>query len=177
MHNLTPDYLRHPIPIRSNYGFRSAGTINAIPFRTDRYRHSFYPDSIKSWNNLGPELRDAKSLAVFKTSILKIIRPVKKDIFNIHNRKGTSWIFQMRVGLSPLKSHKMKHGFIDTPVDTCDCLQNVETTHHFLLVCPLFTIFRKELLGTVEPILFLNDMDTVSDNVNMNDSPAFNCTG
>ena len=138
-------------------------TNHVIPFRTDRYHTSFYPNSVKAWNNIGPGLRGAKSLSIFKKCILNIIRPVKKDTFNIHNRKGIRWIFQLRVGLSPLKSHKMKHNFVDTPVDTCLCTQNAETTHHFLLECPIFTIHRQELLETIDPILILNDLENISD--------------
>ena len=115
------------------------GVLNVIPYNTMRYNNSFYPYSVKSWNNLGPELRGAKSLSIFKKSILAIIRPVKKGIFNIHNRKGIGWIFQLRVGLSPLKRHKMNHNFLDTPVDTCQCTRYAETTHHFLLECTIFT--------------------------------------
>ena len=114
-----------------------------------------------------PVLRGAKSLSIFKKSILKIIRPAKKDIFNIHNREGIGWIFQLRVGLSPLKSHKMSHKFADTPVDTCPCTQNAETTHHFLLDCPNFTAHRQELLETIDPILFLNNLDNISDSNKM----------
>jgi len=149
MNNLTPVYLRDPIPPKSRHGLRSPDVLNVIPFRTDRYHHSFYPDSVKSWNGIGPALRGAKSLSKFKESILKLIRPAKKDIFNIHNRNGIGWIFQLRVGLSPLKSHKMSHNFEDTPVDTCLCTQNAETTHHFLLECPIFTVQRQEFLETI----------------------------
>ena len=163
MNNLTPEYLRHPIPSRGHYGFRSPGVLNVIPYNTVRYNNSFYPYSVKSWNNIGPELRGAKSLSIFKKSILKIIRPVKKGIFNIHNRIGIGWIFQLRVGLSPLKSHKMNHKFLDTPVDTCQCSHNAETTHHFLLECQIFTTHRQNLLGIIDPILFLNDLENISD--------------
>ena len=163
MNNLTPEYLRDPVPLRGHYGFRSPGVLNVIPFRTDRYHHSFYPDSINSWNKIGPVLSGAKSLSIFKEAILKIIRPLKRDIFNIHNRTGIAWIFQLRVGLSPLKSHKMNHKFIDTPVDTCLCSMHAETTSHFLLECPNFTAHRQEFLETIDSILILNDLENISD--------------
>ena len=46
MKNLTPEYLRHPNPSRGHYAFRSPDILNLIPYRTDRYHHSFYPDSV-----------------------------------------------------------------------------------------------------------------------------------
>ena len=37
-----------------------------------------FPDSVSLWNDLGPELRDSESLAVFKRSLLKLYRPPQK---------------------------------------------------------------------------------------------------
>ena len=121
MNNKTPVYLKTPIPPQQGhlFGHRHTNVLQNITCRTDRYQNSFFPDSVKSWNDIGPELRGAESLSIFKKSILKIIRPMKKSLFNIHNPLGTKWIFQLRVGLSPLKSHKKLHNFQDTPDDTC----------------------------------------------------------
>ena len=161
---LTPDYLKSPIPpLRERlFGYRSTNTIRTIPCRTDRYKKTFYPDTIVSWNNIGPELRGAKSLSIFKKNILKIIRPEKKAIFNIHNYLGIKWIFQLRVGLSPLKAHKKRHRFNDTPDDTCQCSLGSETTLHFLLKCPIFRVNRQQLLEKLNTILLLNDLANLS---------------
>ena len=64
MNNMTPDYLKKPIPSLS-HRIRSTD-IPPMKYRTDRYLHSFYPDSVVSWNNIGSELRNAKSLSIFK---------------------------------------------------------------------------------------------------------------
>ena len=127
--------------------------------RTDRYRHSIFPDSVVAWNGIGPELRGAKSISVFKKNILNIIRPVKKGVFNIQHPNGIKWIFQLRVGLSPLKSHKKSHGFMDTQNDLCECLLNAESTHHFLIKCPNYLEQRRELFKTVNPILQANNIN------------------
>ena len=107
------------------------------------------------WNDLGPNLCEYKSISKFKESILKLYRPVKKSIFNVHDN-GIKWIFQLRVGLSPLKSHKKDHNFSGYEEDfsaTCSCLMGLETTCHFLLHCPNFTFHRRTLFDTVNPIL------------------------
>ena len=107
------------------------------------------------WNDLGPNLRESQSISKFKDSLLKLYRPVKKSIFNVHDN-GIKWIFQLRVGLSPLKSHKKHHnfsGYEEDFSDTCSCLMDLETTWHFLLHCPNFINQRKTLYGTVNPIL------------------------
>ena len=67
-------------------------------------------DSVSMWNDLGPKLRESELISKFKDSLLKLYRPVNKSIFNVHDN-GIKWIFQLRVGLSPLKSHKKGHIF------------------------------------------------------------------
>ena len=122
--------------------------------------NSFYSDAVRSWNDIGTNLRNAKTLSVFKEELLKIIRPTKKDIFNIHDC-GLKWIFQLRVGLSHLRAHKTRHKFIDTPSDLCHCLKSSETTEHFLLECSLFDAHRRDLINLLENISFTR-MENIS---------------
>ena len=150
MKDKIPDYFKIPIPsLHHQVGYRSTNVIETIFCRTDRYLNSFFPDSVIAWNGIGSVLRGAESLSVFKKNILKVIRPVKKSLFNIHNPNGIRWIFQMRVGLSPLKSHKKSHNFQDTPDDLCACLLNAETTQHFLLKCPNYNEYRHHLFQSL----------------------------
>ena len=76
------------------------------------------------------------------------------------------FIFQLRLRLSPLRSHKWRHNFIDTTSDTCHCKQGVENTDHFLLYCSSYTTQRASLIvSTIEIILTngLNDYSHQSD--------------
>ena len=166
MHGLTPEYLRIPIPSLHGhlFGERVTNVIKSFFCRTDRFQNSFFPNSVNMWNELGPELRGAASLSIFKKSILKIYRPVKKTLFDIYDSNGTKWIFQLRVGLSPLKSHKKSHNFQDTPNDMCDCNLYFETSNHYLLHCPIFVEQRRELFLTLNPILLANNMRFLDDN-------------
>ena len=84
-------------------------------------------------------------------------------MFKIHDPKGINWIFQLRVGLSPLKSHKLIHNFLDTPNDKCSCTLNAETSLHFLLHCPNYLDQRRELFQTINPILLVYDMRFLDD--------------
>ena len=163
VNRLTPVYLRSPVPRRGRYDFRT-DVIPNIPFRSTRYRNSFYPDCIRAWNNIGPDFRKAKSLAIFKNNLLKLIRPRKRDIFNIHDRDGIRWIYQLRIGLSPLRSHKHKHNFISSPSPVCLCTLAEETTTHFLLECITYNANRQVLFTKIDPILFLNDLVNLTNN-------------
>ena len=110
------------------------------------------------WNELGPELRGLPTLSRFKSSLLKLYRPIKKSVFDIFDSTGLKWIFQLRVGLSPLKSHKKSHKFLDTPDDICCCSLDTETTHHFFLYCPQFNEHRRLLFETINPLLLENNL-------------------
>ena len=49
-----------------------------------------------SWNNIGVEFRSIVKLSDFKTSVLEIIRPPKKDIFELHNPDGIKRIKSLK---------------------------------------------------------------------------------
>ena len=76
-----------------------------------------------------------------------------KSIFGIHDPAGLRYLFQLRVGLSPLRSHKYCHNFTDTTSDICHCNQGIEDTNHFLFSCPDYAILRATLAASVINIL------------------------
>ena len=57
------------------------------------------------------------------------------------------------MSLSPLRCHKSRHNFIDTPSDICLCNQGVEDTSHFIFSCPSFVTQRATLVTSVNEIL------------------------
>ena len=59
----------------------------------------------------------------------------------------------MRVGLSHLREHKLKHIFQDTHNPICNCGEDIETTSHYHLHCPDYLHERKTLLNTVSCIV------------------------
>ena len=155
---LTPDYLREFVPpIRRHlYGLRSTNVLQSLKCNKSIFKNSFYPDAVELWNNLGPELRQSASLSKFKTDTLKLVRFQKKSIFGIHDPIAIRRLFQLRVGLSPLKYHK--RGFKDNPSDMCSCELSAETTEHFLLHCTLHTEARKNMFQIVNPILETHEL-------------------
>ena len=161
----TPEYLRNPIPSLHNhlFGHQYINVLEPICCRTYRYQNSFFPNSVTMWNALGPELRGSETLSIFKNKILKVHRPEKKSLYDIHDPSGIKWIFQIRVGLSPLKSHTKNHNFKDTPNDTCQCSLNAETPVHFFLHCPNFVTQRQALFQILNPILIANNMRFLDD--------------
>ena len=72
---------------------------------------------------------------------------------------GIRYLFQLRLGLSPLRSHKKRYGFVDTPSDQCICRLGIEDTRHFLLSCPFYTTKRAVMVSIVKDILLKNNLN------------------
>ena len=123
--------------------------------------NSFFPDGIKAWNNVIVQFPHIPSINILKNHILSLICPEKKSIFNIHDPLGLRYLFYLRVGLSPLRSHKKRHGFADTPHDNCSCNDGVEDTNHFLLSCSIYVTQRATLIASVTAILQKYNLETL----------------
>ena len=95
-----------------------------------------------------------KSHGVLKNDILSLIRPVAKSIFKIHDPVGLRYLFQLRLSLSPLKGHKWRYNFSDTPSGVCHCSHGIEDTSHFLFSCRSHAIHRAALVIVVNEILY-----------------------
>ena len=80
-------------------------------------------------------------------------------IFGIHDPAGLRYLFQLKVGLSPLRSHKYRHNFTDTTSDICHCNQGIEDTNYFLFSCPDYAILRGTLAASVINILQKNNLN------------------
>ena len=114
--------------------------------RTDRYMNSFFPNSTSTWNKIISVYENLPSFEVLKVHLITLFRPKIQSTFGVHDSTYLRFIFQLRVGLSQLKSHKRKHNFIDTSSDICLCKQGIEDTNHFFLSCPIYITQRANLI-------------------------------
>ena len=162
--NSTPSYLKEKLPPhhRSHVGVLK-NSFHCYHYKTERFKMSFFPDAITSWNIFIGHFTNTPSYDVFKTHLLAFFRPKKRSIFNIHDPWGIRFLFQLRLGLSPLRSHKKRHNFVDTPSDLCLCNTDIEDTKHFLFKCPFYAIKRASLATEVIPILTRNNLNHLSD--------------
>ena len=154
--NDTPSYLKDKLPIlrRPVYGPVDPPQIyQEIRCKSLRYKNSFYPDAISSWNIISTDFPTVPSGSILKKHLLTRIRPIKKSVYGIHDPTGLRYIFQLRTGLSPLNHHKKRHNFVDTPSDICMCNISTEDVSHYLFTCPLYAHFRASLAESVIQIL------------------------
>jgi len=165
----TPSYLKDKLP--THHGPLPDGnipnTFRQLRSRTNRYMKSFFPDAIASWNIFIRHFPNMPTFESLKTYISCFFCPKTQSIFNIHDPLGIHYLFQLRVGLSPLRNHKKRHNFIDTPSDICYCTMGVENTSHFLFECPFFANERATLAGNVIQILLKNQLNHLGNQVRL----------
>ena len=71
--------------------------------------NSFFPDAIAFWNIYIKHFDDVPYFDILKKHINTFSRPKTKSTL------GLRYLFQLRVSLSTLRSHKLRHKFTDTP--------------------------------------------------------------
>ena len=118
--------------------------------------NSFFPDAIASWNIflIIFQYKEVSSIGILKNDILSLIRPESKRFFKIHDTVGLLYLFQLRVGLSPMKEvTNFVTPSLIPPSGICHCNQGIEDTNHFLFSCPFYTNLRATLVTSVNEIL------------------------
>ena len=84
--------------------------------------------------------------------MLNFMRPSPNSFFDCHNPKRIKLITRLRLGLSHLREHKLKHSFPDTINPLCNCGQDIESSTHFFRHCPFFINERCTLLSTIRSL-------------------------
>ena len=107
------------------------------------------------------------TLEEFRSHLHALYRPLPKETYHIHDPEGLKYLFQLRVGLSPLRHHKKRHHFDDTPTDMCLCNTGTETVDHFLFKCPFYASKRLVLAQTVVPMLINHNLAFLQNNVEL----------
>ena len=143
--NMTPSYLKDKLPPNRKLLYRcnNSKTFHEIRCKTSRYTNSFFPDAINSWNNIIRNFQNVPPFTCLKAQILSLIRPKTKSTFGVDDPLGLQYIFQLNGNLSPLRNHKSRQNFADTPSEICECNQDVEDTSHFLFECKVIEILQR----------------------------------
>ena len=158
--SLSPPYLRqicNLIPHNTDaYNLRRNNSL-LVPFiRKEIFSKSFFPKTIREWNNLSTETKESDSVKSFKNKLKNIYGPNEANKLYVygHGRSTTNHC-RMRLGLSHLRSHLYNYNLINTPFcenEVCDHV--VETPSHYLLNCPKYAEERHVMLSEISEIVF-----------------------
>ena len=157
-----PNYLINLI-LKCNRTIRMRNShIPIFHCRTDCFKYSFFPSTLRDWFNLDDNIRNSESISVFKKRLLAFIRPVENSVFNIYESNGLKLLTRLRLGLSHLNEHRFRHNFENCVNPLCSCSLETEDTLHYLLHCHHFSQHRLVLMNSV--ISVRNNFESLSDN-------------
>ena len=113
------------------------------------FQNYFFPSAVIEWKKLDQNTCNSENLNIFKKKLLKFIRPSGDSVFRCHNPKGIKLLTRPRLGLSHLREHKFKHGFLDSLNSVCSCGQDTEMSTYFLLHCSNYSNERLTFLNII----------------------------
>ena len=157
MHGLAPDYLRDVLPPLvheiTSYNLRNANHIQTLSSNTNLFYNSFFPSTIRAWNSLSDDIKQAPSVASFKYQLNKNKRP--PEHYNVGLRIGQILHTRLRLECSSLNSHLYQKNIV--PSLSCLC-GGFESSYHFLFICLRYTVARNLYLPNDLPNFTTHDL-------------------
>ena len=162
MNEEAPKYLTNMIPKGQQTIVTRNSNIPTFYCRTDCFKHSFFPSTLKYWFNLDDSIRNSESVAIFKSRLLSLIQPFQSNVYNIFDPIGLKLLTRLRLGFSHLNEHKFRHDFQECLNPLCLCNFEIEDTTHYLLLCQYFSEHRINLINSVNSVF--DNCESFSDN-------------
>ena len=152
--DLAPEYLKDVTPnnvgSKSTYNLRNSDNIILPPARLRHSYDSFFPSTIRLWNDIPDSVRHGPSLQSFKT-YLKCKQPVAPSYFSFGVRKLNILHTKLRYWTSQLNYDLYRVNMRDSP--DCQCGNVCENVHHFLLKCSLYNVQREKLMTDLKNVI------------------------
>ena len=131
------------------YSSRNANNVSLVRINNNYFMNTFFPSATTEWNKLDLSICKSASLNIFKSRLLRFVRPLENSVFNCHNPIGIKCLTRIRLGFSQLRYHKFKHGFLDAIDPLCSCSTGIKNTVHYFLHCPNFSTARNTFLNKI----------------------------
>jgi len=94
---------------------------------------------VTTWNNTDPAITSISTGSTLRSTLNRNI-PKSNHYSTLGRRKLNIILARMRMECSELNSHLF--GYHVIPNAECQCGNGLETTTHYLLECPLYTVHR-----------------------------------
>ena len=97
---MSPKYLNDIIPSTTRrYSSRNTNKFPLVRANNNYFMNTFFPSTITKWNKLDLSIRKSTSLNIFKSRLLRNLRPLENSVFICHNPhrnyvpyKNKAWI-------------------------------------------------------------------------------------
>ena len=158
-----------PLVSKANpYRLKNSYNIRTIHANTNLYYNSFYPFTMRDWNNLPQEIKESSSVASFKYKLNKDTqRRAPPKIFSVGSRLGKILHARIRMACSSLNSDLYRKNIVPSP--SCAC-GGFESAYHFFFKWPNNNVTRERYLEallrnhTTHELLFGKDTSTDEEN-------------
>ena len=150
INNEAPGYLSNLLPNRvgeqTHHNLRNSQNFEIPYSRLCSYENSFFPSTLRLWNDLDISTRNSSSLSEFKHRIKQIS---EKPLHYKVSRDRASEIAFTRIKhtCSSLKADLFRVNIV--PSALCSCGPIPETAEHYFFHCPLYDIHRNRLLASI----------------------------
>ena len=128
----------------------NANNIPQFKVKHNFFKNSFFASVVIEWNKLD-QYTQLRKYIYLQEKAFEYLKASGNSVFRCHNPKGIKLLTRLRLGLSHLREHKFKHGFLDSLNPIFSCGHNVETTH-FLLHCSNYSNGRLTFLNIIRNI-------------------------
>ena len=147
---MSPKYLSDIIPSTTRrYSSRNANNIPLVRVDNNYFMNTFFPSTVTKWNKLSLSIRKSTNLNIFKSRLIRFVKPLENSVFICHNPIGIKYLPRIKLEFSHLCYHKFKHGFLDAIDPLCSCSTRIENTVHYFLHCQNFSTAQNTFLNEI----------------------------
>ena len=153
LHGLCPSYLSNffleYLPDENvRYSVRYNRNLLLPICKTERFKRSFIPTSIRQWNTLSTSLIETHPFNKFRALLKKQYRPNHPPVWYYTGKKRPNLLLtRLRLNNSHLYADLYRCNLASDP--SCSCGYRNEDRIHYLMDCPSYVVFRDELFCTI----------------------------
>ena len=144
LNGLTPEYLQFILPPlvqnTTNYNLRNSNNLCSIHANTNLFYNSFFPSTIRAWNDLSEDIKNSPSVTAFKYRLNRDTHPPPK-YFNAGTRMGQVLHARIRMDCSALNSHYTEKILFQAPHAHVATLRAHITSFSYVQIIPMQEIY------------------------------------
>ena len=130
---------------RNPHARRRVNDLTQLRATTEQMRQSFLPHSIREWNELEDEVKEATTIAIFKGITKHIPKPNR--VYNLeYTRTSAIEMARLRCENGNLKENLHSRSLALSPL--CEC-GKIESDYHYFITCPLYDNRRQTAMDSV----------------------------
>ena len=154
VNNKTPGYLKNLLPNRvgdqTHYLLRNNQNYEVPYSRLCSYENSYFPSTLRLWNELGQDTRNSSSVLEFKNKIKSQVTDKPTNYTIPRERANEISLTRIKHNCISLNANLNRVNIV--PSALCSCGTANETALHYFFDCNLFIIPRNRLLASLPAV-------------------------